>query len=365
MKVIIYFGHHKVGSTALQTYLARNTLALLQHGILYPAVESQGMSHLLAQALGRQPAPDLSCMNLREPHNALGFRMLTVKNGGKTPPWHGPLPGLPAMLNTLRHQVEVLAPKVLVLCSEVFSNFGNGHEEMIDKLHQLFPQADYELYCALRRPDEYTISWHGQRLRFGHKMSPLSDYSDFASIHFDYRRMVAPWIKAFAGSQIHLRNYSDVLAAGGSVQDFTTQTSATFPKGLSTKGPSNHGLPRASYEILRQGNMQLPDEQAQSLRNIFLTAPKMLLPGDDKDIELFGEQKRAEMAEAFAPIHDYLSELTGQAAFFPDIEAMRQPRPLPIKEATKRVLSGLTGKSLHLLPQAEIAEFLRQLQQPL
>jgi len=361
MKVILYFGHHKVGSTALQAYLARNALTLLGHGILYPAVESEGMSHLLAQALGKHKKPALGCMNVREPHNALAFRMLAGKTGGKTPPWHGTLPGLPAMLNTIRHQVEILQPHTLILCSEVFSNFGAGHEDLIAKLHGLFPEGDWELYCALRRPDEYMTSWFGQRLRFGDKLEPLSSPGGVqtSSIHFDYRRMVEPWLREFSEAPLHLRNYSDILAVGGSVQDFIAQVNCGFPKGLSLKGPSNKGLPRAAYEIIRRGNHDLPPEQAQALREFFLTAPETLSPVRNSDVELFGAEQREALADAFTPIHDYLTGLTRQAAFFPDIEEMRTPRPVNVAEATEQLLAKLDPTAL---PRPELRDFITHLQ---
>ena len=56
MKVILYIGHHKVGSTALQVFLSQNSHRLLQAGILYPAVEMQGFSHLgQGRQQGRHP----------------------------------------------------------------------------------------------------------------------------------------------------------------------------------------------------------------------------------------------------------------------------------------------------------------------
>ena len=51
MKIIIYIGHHKVGSTALQVFLSQNWLALVRAGILYPSVETSGFSHNLAEVL--------------------------------------------------------------------------------------------------------------------------------------------------------------------------------------------------------------------------------------------------------------------------------------------------------------------------
>lgn len=347
MKCIIYFGHHKVGSTALQSYLARNALPLLQHGILYPAVESQGLSHLLALAMGVQHEPALDCMNVREPHNALAFRMLAnQKPKGKTPPWHGRLPGLPVMLNTIRHQVDVLQPEVLILCSEVFANFGSRHRELIAKLHNLFPNASYELYCVLRRPDEYLTSWFGQRLRFGHKIPPLNQHVDLTSIHFDYRKMVEPWRQAFPGSPLHLRNYSDVLAAGGAVQDFTAQFEPHFPKGLPEGGPRNIGLLRASLEIARRANHDLPPERAHVLRQYLLTLDEDIKPVPNRDVEMFGAEVRADLAARFAPIHDWLSDTAGVTAFFPDIGEVEKTRPVSQAEATADLLSKLDPETL-------------------
>lgn len=363
MKIIIYFGHHKVGSTALQSFLARNAIALLRKGILYPAVESQGLSHLLSQALTPKARPDLGCMNLREPHNALAFRMMSDKTEAPIPPWHAPLPGLPSMLRTITHQVDILSPHTLILCSEVFSNFGAGHRDLITRLRSLFPDAEYELYCTLRRPDEYAASWFGQRLRFGHKMAPLSAPKgiNYGAIHFDYRKMVEPWVDVFQGCRIHIRNYADVLAAGGSIADFTTTVSCTFPRNLPDKGPKNPSLPRAAYEILRRANHELPAPQANTLRQILQTLP---LPGfNDRKIELFGAAQRQKLADNFAPIHDYLSQFASDsAAFFPDIEQMRQTNPVDLSEATRKLLVYLPSLPL---PDPDLRDYLKQLEQSL
>ena len=58
MDLILFMGHHKVGSSALQMFLARNWLPLARAGILYPAVEPQGMAANLGAAVraaGRRP----------------------------------------------------------------------------------------------------------------------------------------------------------------------------------------------------------------------------------------------------------------------------------------------------------------------
>lgn len=348
MKVILFFGHHKVGSTALQTFFARNHLKLLQQGILYPSVEVEGLVQALAGALAPKHPPSLEQMNVREPHNALAFRMLAQANGGKTPPWHGQLPGLNQMIRAIRLQVQVLKPHTVILCSEVMSNFGDRHPDLISRLRGIFPEAEHELYCALRRPDEYLMSWHAQRLRFGEKLHALSGTATanyMRGIHFDYQRMLTPWVKRFPGARLHLRNYADIMAAGGSVADFTAQVGCDFPARLSSEGPANHGLPRAAMEIVRRGNHDLPAPQAQALCRYLLDQGAALTPVANADVEMFGAQQRALLAERFAPIHAYLSDLAGQP-FFPDIERMTNPRPVPEAEANARLLERIDPAAL-------------------
>ncbi|MEY8830985.1 hypothetical protein AB9K34_21650 [Sedimentitalea sp. XS_ASV28] len=348
MKVIIFFGHHKVGSTALQAFFARNHLDLLRRGILYPSVEVEGLAQALAGALDPDRPPALEQMNVREPHNALAFRMLAQATGGKPPAWHGNLPGVPQMIRALRLQVEYLRPHTVILCSEVMSNFGSNHPNLIDTLKSIFPEAEHELYCVLRRPDEYLVSWHAQRLRFGEKVSALSDKAArnyFPSIHFDYKRLLSPWVERFADSKIHLRNYADVLAAGGSTEDFLSQCDIGFPGDLIPTGRANTSLPRAAMELARRGNHELPPKQARALCQYLLEHGARLNPVKNADVEMFGADLRADIARHFAPVQDYLSTLTGQP-FFADMDELTEPRPIAEALANAQLLERLAPSDL-------------------
>ena len=363
MKVVIFFGHHKVGSTALQAFLARNALPLMRSGILYPSVEAEGLAHTLARALTPETEPVLSAMNVREPHNALAFRMLTQAAGGKPPPWHGPLPAYAQMVRALRQQVRFLKPHTVILCSEVMSNFGAHHPELIDDLRAIFPEADYELYCVLRRPDAYLVSWHAQRLRFGDKLDALSAGAAkryFASIHFDYKKLLAPWVERFPEARFHIRNYADVLAAGGSTEDFTALCGSDFPAGLAAAERTNTSLPRAAMEIARRGNCDLSADDARDLRNFLFDPENGLRPIANSEIEMFGAALRADMAGRFAPIHDYLSKLTGRPAFFPDIAEVARPAPLPEAAAVAQLLAQIDRTRLPQEPLRAYIDTLRR-----
>ena len=52
MKCIIYLGHHKTGSSALQEMFTRNAGVLLEDGILYPFVEPQEQAYARAILAG-------------------------------------------------------------------------------------------------------------------------------------------------------------------------------------------------------------------------------------------------------------------------------------------------------------------------
>lgn len=361
MKVVIYFGHHKVGSTALQAFLSQNHRLLLDHGILYPAVESEGLCHALADALGRAPAPGRNVMNIREPHNALAFQMLAQANNAKPPAWHGNLPGVGQMIRTLRLQVQYLQPHTVILCSEVLSNFGPHPRNLIERLKGIFPDAEYELYCVLRRPDDYLVSWHGQRLRFGERIPALREvgmapYRD--TIHFDYRKLLEPWVAQFEGAPLHLRSYGDVMKLGGSAQDFQATISVGFPNGLTHTGTANPSIPRAAMEIIRRGNHDLDGAGAQALTQFFLSRHAGLTPPPNGDIEMFGPELRAEMAAQFAPIHDYLCTLAGRD-FFADIDKVAQTCPVPEPEAMAALLAQIDPARL---PNPAARDFIATLQ---
>ncbi|MBK0329314.1 hypothetical protein I5535_18725 [Rhodobacteraceae bacterium F11138] len=362
MKVILYIGHHKVGSTALQVFLSQNWLALAQNGILYPSVEPRGFAFNLASTLGRRdkavPLPIL----IREQHSALAYRMMSEVSQRKIPPQFAHLPASGQMFLALRAQVNQIKPKALVLCSEVFSNFGEVQPDLIKRLCVAFPKAEFEVYCALRRPDDYLVSQHGQRLKVGEQLKPLSAGGTapyFDTIHFNYRTVIQAWADQFPNARLILRPYHEIVAAGGSAEDFMEQCGVDFPADLAPVGRANPSLPRAAMEIVRRANQDLPAPQAQALRQYLLQTGPHLNPVKNSDVEMFGADLRAEMVRRFTPIHDWLSELTG-SAFFPDIQDMAQPRPTPEHQATTGLLSRIDPGTL---PDQDLRDYVAAFRQ--
>jgi hypothetical protein len=365
-RLVLFIGHHKAGSSALQRFLSGNWLALARAGILYPAVESQGLSLTLAAALSGRETDGAPPMNLREAHNALAFRMISEVTGAPVPPWHPRLPHSAQMFAAIENQVAALRPQAVTLCSEVMSNFGAISPDLIARLRGLFPGAPVRLLCTLRRPDEYLASWHGQRLKFGHRPPPLRAdglQGYWEGVHFDYRRLLEPWLEAFPEAELRLRDYGALRAAGGSVEDFARQSGLRFPRGLQPGRDANPSLPRATMEIARRANAELEAEAAGRLRAHLIAARDRLPLPPDAEVEMFGADNRAELLARFRPIDAWLGEQAprrgldrlrpGRPGFFPDLEEAARPRPRPELEAAAEALAALRAdRERARLPEA-------------
>jgi len=363
MPVILFIGHHKVGSTSLQDFLSRNSVALARAGILYPSVDFEGMSLTLATAVGTFTPDGALPINAREPHNALAFRMMAEIGKGRVPQFHKGLPSTGQMFRAILSQIEFIEPHTVILAAEVFANFAPTDPKLITRLAKVFPKDDFTVIATLRRIDEYLASWHGQRLKFDHKLAPLrtngmDEY--FHNIHFDYQLMLKGWLDKMPNARFILREYSAVMDAGGSVSDFITQTSLELPQGLTAEQKTNESLHRGIYEIARRGNHELPNMLSTKLRRILRKmTPDLGLPPSGS-IELFGVENRQRMVDRFEPIHAFLGEVSGQIPFFPDLDAARNILPNPESEVFQHALEGVCQR-LDEIESAEIRDFLTQL----
>ncbi|NBB97279.1 MAG: hypothetical protein GVY34_03785, partial [Alphaproteobacteria bacterium] len=137
MRVTCHIGHHKTGTTSLQTFLSQNSHRLAQTGILYPWTDFEGAAHAVSKATGAGDRKAVLPFNIREPHNALAFRMLSdALPGWKVPPHHPNLPHSRQMLLAVANQMAALEPKEVVLCSEVMSHFGKSATGQITRLRK-------------------------------------------------------------------------------------------------------------------------------------------------------------------------------------------------------------------------------------
>lgn len=365
MKVILYIGHHKVGSTALQTFLSQNSYRLLQHGILYPYVERQGALLALAKGLIHSDKIGAGPINMREAHNALAFRMLAEQPGAQPfPPYHRHIPPVGQILQTIQNQVKRHKPETVILCGEAFSNLGPVVPEQIDALRNSFAEAKFEIYLALRRPDEYITAWQSQRLLFGSKIPALSDPKNdygYHGIHFNFRALLEPWLQRIPNANLVLRPYSEIMRSGGSYADFTKYSSVDFPDGLLAVAPKNSSLPTALMEISRLGNFQLCEPDARALWHGLHRASALIRLPKNNDVEMFGHSNRLRILESFEPVHRYLNTLSGSSCFFPDYAKITHSKPIPLSFATNQALTRLNAGVLAKSTTKEAANFILSL----
>ncbi len=361
MKVILYIGHHKIGSTSLQTFLSQNSNRLLENGILYPYVERQGAliagaKRLFGDRLGAGP------INVREAHNALAFRLMSESPKQRpVPKYHRHIPPSAKIFKTIQAQIARHDPQVLILCAEVFSNFGTVAPEQIDRLRDAFPAATFEIYLGLRRPDEHIIAWQSQQLAFGNISKQLSDpnyHFGFRSIHFSFSTLLAPWLARFPDTKLILRPYSDILLSGGSSLDFMENVGADFPEDLRPAPKSNPSLPNAMMEIARRANAQLTPGMAKSVRRCLHRAARNITVPKNADVEMFGPENRDFILKYFMPTHTYLSDLIGSTSFFPDYDEVGRCKPIPEIEALQTVLAQLDKNLLINLGTKGAAAFI-------
>lgn len=367
MRAICHIGHHKTGTTSLQSFLAQNSTTFLKAGVHYPWVESEGAAKAVSKAIGAGDVIADLPINVREPHNALAFRMLAdTSEHWKVPHYHKGLPHSAQMLHTVDVQIGELRPDTIVLCSEVMSHFGKVAPDQISRLRTkaLRGVSQISVWCTLRRPDEQLVSWHGQQLRFGQSPVPLSDAEHglhLHSLHVDYRGVIEPWAKQIPEADLVLRPYAEVKAEGGSVEDFLKHSGITRPDNLLPAQMLNVSFPPAVVVLLRRANAELPAPLASQLAgSIHVLTRGMNLFGTSQ-VEFLGEASRRKLSEHFAPIHRWLSDASGRAAFFPDLDAMSRCNPHTEAEALSQFMDQLTPDRLTQLPSQELRDFFARL----
>ena len=329
MDVIIFIGHHKVGTTSLQNFLAVNSRYLKKQGVLYPGVDNQRSPlnrHFIArQVIARlrgEPAYRRLTINAREPHNALAFKMISErwKNEWEIPFHHNIRP-VNELFAHIQSQIDRSQPHTVVLCSEAFANFSGVSTELICRLRGEFPGAHFRIFCTLRRVDEYLVSWYGQLLRFGHRLPGFRDgWMDQITdtIHFDYRKLLQGWLEVFPDAEFRVRPYTQVLASGGSVQDFLQLSGIPRGGAVSAVDGLNSSIPPLFYEVCRQANHRLAAADAEVLRQQLSREGLAAAEQYPDQVELFGAELRRELYERFAPIHDFLGQFSPGADFFAD-----------------------------------------------
>lgn len=332
---IFYLGGHKVGSSILQEHLTLNSHKLMEQGVLYPFVEPDGLSYAFAKsACGRAPT-DLP-FKIKSAHNHIGYKMLAeMTDTYKVPERYRPLPASRQMMQTVRALLKATGAQTLVLCSEMFIQFGTRAPAAIGTLLELSGVERATGYAVLRRPDQYLASWQSQLLKFGATQGRLSDETIrrfVGTCHLEFHASVAPWAERLGPGNLDLLTYDDLKTQGGSIADFTRRYDLQVKRPVSAKG-KNTGLPFAIYDTVRQANEVLKTRRTPFMRWCIRAAAKLDIPAN-RDVELFGQDNRAWLVERFRDENRKLGALVGAEAFFPDLEAALETHPISEAEAS-------------------------------
>ena len=361
MKIILFIGHHKVGSTSLQTYLARNYYQLLNDGILYPAVLPRSLKQdfktWAARRLGAGPMP----LRVREAHNLLSQQMIAELTSKPLPVWFQGAPSADFMVSRIQEQIKIHAPETMILCSEAFSNFASHGDVLVKKILELCAGHDVQILCTLRRPDQYLTSWHLQRLKFGASPKPLrSDglESYLSGIHFNYEHMLKPWVQQFGASTVSVINYADTLEVGGSIPNFWRQSGLQEPVGMRPVPRANPSISTSACEIVRLANSVLPNSQRQSFWRWMVSRNEAFEGEKNSKVEMYGPVNRETLSSRFEAVHSYVSDIAGREMFFPDIGEMTDLKPVSDIEASRAILPKVRQQAQTDKLEPEILAFL-------
>ncbi len=364
LKFILFIGHHKVGSTSLQNYLARNAGRLLAQGILYPTVMPPNLKRDFKTKLTQRFGIGPSLLSVREAHNVLAQRMVSEHTGRPVPVWHRDAPSSEVMIARIAAQIAQHRPSTVILCAEAFSNFSIAGVKLVETLAGRFDLGDARILCSLRRPDQYLASWHGQVLKFGRPVAALrgaalDGYLD--SIHLQFAAMLEPWRAVFGAGNMLVSNYNSVLRDGGSVEHFWRQSGLQEPPGMRAVGRDNASIAPCAMEIVRRANGVLSEPNRQVFWRWMVDRHAQFGAPPNGQIEVFGAVNRARLVDHFEPINRGLGIYGDGTPFFGDLDAARACKPVSDLEAAFDILPRVRETAGAAKLPSEILAFLGQL----
>ncbi|MQQ09608.1 hypothetical protein GFB49_14160 [Epibacterium sp. SM1979] len=375
MRALLHIGHAQPDAAQLQQFLAHNWGALMENGVLYPSVEAEGVAHNLCSLIRTADQKPSHNTLIQAPHTALAHALWSAHPNGQdrpphvVPPAFSALPYVVQQVKTIEAQIAQLKPETLVLSAPELALAAHYDTAAMDRMAALLKGYDVAIYCVLQRPDLHLPHVHHARIAAGEKLDTLAasmQNAYFDSVHFDYSKLLEPWQKSFPEAQIILRSPQDVAASGGLVRDFIKQAKVPVPTDLTLSDPEPTQADLLAWsEVLRRANHLTDDPSAQALLQdaITTTQTRRALPRDEQ-IDFFCSDLRAQMHEAFAPIHDQISQFHKDGtALFPDLDAMSISPALSLDQATSDSFKALRRSHWPLFQPAPLRGLLRALKQ--
>jgi hypothetical protein len=318
--ILLHIGHYKCGTSSLQRRFANHRDWLRERGLVYPDLG------LLTDPRGRE-IPS---------HSALPFEYLRGR-GAPGPLWYRDAlerspspPTLESLLGRLHEELADAGERDVIISSEEFMRFGESErmEGLVDEFADQLVGHDVEVFCYLRRHDQYLASWYNQLVKMGGLAENLSqDIERFAAgIHGDYAKALRPWVQRFGTEHVTVRRYEH--RQGDVAEDFLRHMghAPDLPEGSGVW--ENPRFPDLFIEPLRHWNhLQAPAWATERMKAIMVElAASPELSGVVVDV--LDRRAREHLHRSAVTVEAALEELLGLAEpLFDDLDAILTPLP--------------------------------------
>lgn len=322
MRALIHIGMPKTGSSAIQSWLETNRLALAKEGVAYSRAKLAG------RAFDGAHVELAICL-----HNELGQLMpnRAVRAFYRI---HN-LEDQNAFADKYRKHFEATVAKlqgdVCVLSSEYLGAGcrSAGHIEALKQwLAPIFDDTSFVIY--FRRQEDIAASAYSQRIKRGTAKS-LDEVIRYAS-DLDYYAIAARWQSCVGRDHLNVRLLEpDVLTGGELISDFAGLLGLNVA-GFSSPPDTNTALSHPAIELLRALNAKAPSFLEDGSRNPVSRQIRRDLAKEDAKHAFPGlKLSRSQVKTVRTACHDSNEKL--RAAFFPERQALFPERPRSKSEA--------------------------------
>lgn len=338
-QLLIHIGHYKTGTTALQVFCERNQGRLRRAGLAY----GQGLRRL-------------------SKHSAYAFSILRA--AGVERLMHGyarPEPPAALWQDLYREVLEGPAPATLISSEEFIrvGEFPRAARILAELVAGRPAGVEIRAIVYLRAPGPHLWSWYNQLVKLG---EPLPDFETaladpargFETIHYDYRRALAPWVETLGPGGVILRPYLKAPGDPGALpRDFLAALGIDLPgPPPRPEADPNPRLDDRMVELLRLArNAGLPGPAQGTIRSAaeaYLARQDAVAGDAPGETPAPGAALAAARAAAVAGL-DWLDGLPGGG--LPGDFARDLPAPRPGQAAETALMLGFLLQELVRLRQ--------------
>lgn len=298
-KILLHIGTHKTGSTAIQSFCYKNSMALIQQGILYP-----------------------------ESYTKWGGHHQIPWHLGVTHPYKDEDITFDQIMLYLKQQIAIYQPRQVILSSEDFEFLPLP---ALKRLKETLDDYPIEILIYLRRQDNYLISEYKQHVRmevtqFSGTLFDFVLKYDFEP-RFNYKYITDKWSEVFGKNSLIVRPFEkQQLKDGDVVEDFISTINIERTENIQSveSSESNIGLSNMATLLLSKLNAYDISNRGRLI--------ELLRDLDFPDIDLISSKARKEILSRFEASNSdiakqYLGRSNGQL-YFDDLQVDKLSLPV-------------------------------------